>query len=71
MAIVKQIVKQTATAKNNLKLKDWWQERESNPRPKAYESSALPTELSCPKINITNATRYVNVKTNPNIEIQN
>jgi hypothetical protein len=29
-----------------LKLKEWCQRRELNPRPKAYESSALPLSYS-------------------------
>ena len=36
-----------------------WQGRGSNPRPKAYESSALPTELPCPRREKGRAKRMV------------
>ncbi len=44
-AKVKQIVKQNSVGRSagtRITLKNNWQRRDLNPRPKAYESSALP-----------------------------
>ncbi len=52
-AKVKQSVKQnTKEGSRNaqIRLKNKWQRRDSNPRPKAYESSALPLSYAAIKL---------------------
>ena len=47
----KQTVKQSPTGSEN-KAKNKWQRRDLNPRPKAYESSALPLSYAASSQNI-------------------